>query len=647
MRIEAIFSQGVPQARVRLNVDGRDWIARLQRVDGDEMGFRSWVGDIEGIPYSHVVFTERDGTVSGLINAVSSTYRIRTAEAGTYLLERMAADSSRRDSEPLVGTPRAEAALLDRLEAPADTASTIDVLMLYTPNARAQAGGVSQIQAMASQVISDSNTIFGRSNVTTRLRLAGTAEFALTEASSMASDLNQLTDSTTSHAMRDTYRADLVQLLESSPDVTVCGLGWLLTSLSSTNFDAYSVVDVDCVPQYSPTHEMGHNMGSHHAPEDGASGALFTYSYGYKDPAHGFRTVMASSCTNGTCPRIANFSNPGIFNNGYVTGTNNQNNSLSINNAALTVANWRQSAASGGSGGGTGGGSSTGGSTGVWTTSITALVNTVTATWPVPPNGFVPTGYQVEIVNSASNSTVAIVNVGTSMFYSTTLANGSYVLRVRALGSAGVGATTTDASFTIGPPVANIAPLAPRDLRFDLTGGRVTLSWNVSAATAPWSSFIVDVGTASSLSNLGSYDTGSPLRQLVAPQPLPGVYFVRVRARNSFGVSDPSNEVLVYIPGQVSSACSGPPVPPVGLNSTVVGSFVTLSWTYGVGPQPVSGYRLDVGSAPGLSNLLQYPIGPATVFSGNASSGAYFARVLAVNACGVSGPSNEVAVTIP
>ena len=66
----------------------------------------------------------------------------------------------------------------------------------------------------------------------------------------------------------------------------------------------------------------------------------------------------------------------------------------------------------------------------------------------------------------------------------------------------------------VGP--ANIAPLAPRDLRFDLTGGRVTLSWNVSAATAPWSSFIVDVGTASSLSNLGSYDTGSPLRQLVA-----------------------------------------------------------------------------------------------------------------------------------
>ena len=248
MRIDALFSQGVPQARVQLNVDGRDWIARLQRVDSDAVGFRSWVGDIEGIPYSHVVFTERDGTVSGLINAVSSTYRIRTAEAGTYLLERMAADTPRGETRSRWSERRAPKPLRNDRKLWPDTASTIDVLMLYTPNARVRAGGVSQIQATAVQVISDSNTIFGRSNVTTRLRLAGTAEFALTEASSMASDLNQLTDSTTSHAMRDTYRADLVQLLKSSPDMTVCGLGWLLTSLSSTNFDAYSVVDVDCVP---------------------------------------------------------------------------------------------------------------------------------------------------------------------------------------------------------------------------------------------------------------------------------------------------------------------------------------------------------------------------------------------------------------
>ena len=250
-------------------------------------------------------------------------------------------------------------------------------------------------------------------------------------------------------------------------------------------------------------------MGSHHAPEDGASGALFTYSYGYKDPARGFRTVMASACSSGSCPRIANFSNPGIFNNGYTYRQPTQNNTLSINNAALTVANWRQSAASGG--GTTGGGSSTGGATGIWATSITALVNTVTATWPVPPNGFVPTGYQVEIVNTTTNATVAIVNVA-HVDVLQHVARQRLLRAARARARRGRRRRDDDgrASFLIGPPVANIPPLAPENLRFDLTGGRVTLTWNVSAATAPWSSFIVDVGTASSLSNLGSYRHADP-----------------------------------------------------------------------------------------------------------------------------------------
>ena len=42
---------------------------------------RAWVGSIEGIPYSHVSFTERDGVVSGLINAVSESYAVQTTDA--------------------------------------------------------------------------------------------------------------------------------------------------------------------------------------------------------------------------------------------------------------------------------------------------------------------------------------------------------------------------------------------------------------------------------------------------------------------------------------------------------------------------------------------------------------------------------------
>ena len=96
--------------------------------------------------------------------------------------------------------------------------------MLYTPNARTRVGGLSQIQAIAAQVISDSNTAFGRSGVATRFRLAASSELAVTESSSMSSDLNAVTNSTVARGLRDQFRADLVQLLVDSPDLSSCGI---------------------------------------------------------------------------------------------------------------------------------------------------------------------------------------------------------------------------------------------------------------------------------------------------------------------------------------------------------------------------------------------------------------------------------------
>ena len=175
----------------------------------------------------------------------------------------------------------------------------------------------------------------------------------------------------------------------------------------------------------------------------------------------------------------------------------------------------------------------------------------------------------------------------------------------------------------------------------------MTLTWNVSIDTPAFSSFTIDVGTAPSLSNLGSFDTGSTALRLVTPQPLPGIYFVRVRAQNAFGSSPASNEVIVNLIGSSASSCSQPPAAPVGFNGTVAGSFVTVTWTNPLTTSPVSGYRLEVGSLPGLSNLLQYSLGTDTVFGGVAPPGIYYARVRAVNACGQSGPSNEVTVVVP
>lgn len=82
-------------------------------------------------------------------------------------------------------------------------------------------------------------------------------------------------------------------------------------------------------------------MSSHHATDDAGTGeAAFPYSYGYKDPASVFRTVMATGCA---CPRVLHFSNPQVNYLGRVTGTGLQDNAQSINNVRNIVANFRVS----------------------------------------------------------------------------------------------------------------------------------------------------------------------------------------------------------------------------------------------------------------------------------------------------------------
>jgi hypothetical protein len=47
-------------------------------------------------------------------------------------------------------------------------------------------------------------------------------------------------------------------------------------------------------------------------------------------------------------------------------------------------------------------------------------------------------------------------------------------------------------------------------------------------------------------SNLASFETGNASTSLTAMAP-PGIYFIRVRARNACGTSGPSNEVSATV----------------------------------------------------------------------------------------------------
>lgn len=89
------------------------------------------------------------------------------------------------------------------------------------------------------------------------------------------------------------------------------------------------------------------------------------------------------------------------------------------------------------------------------------------------------------------------------------------------------------------------------------------------------------------------------------------------------------------------------PNPPSNLIAVVEtrlpSDLVRLMWEAPQGPIPATGYIVEIGTAPGGTNVLVQEIGAgATVFTSSLSPGSYFARVRALNGSAASTPSNEV-----
>ena len=179
------------------------------------------------------------------------------------------------------------------------------------------------------------------------------------------------------------------------------------------------------------------------------------------------------------------------------------------------------------------------------------------------------------------------------------------------------------------------APAAPQ-LTVAANGATLRGSWERMPGAM---SYRLEVGTVPGLANVLDVDVGDVDHvEGVAP---PGVYFLRVRAVNSHGVSPPSAEVSVTTGN--ATACVTAPPPPAGYTAQTGGLTAAFAWTSSLA---ATSYLLEVGSSPGLANLLVAGVGNGTTFQATAPAGAYYTRLRAVNACGSSSPSVEVPVVL-
>jgi hypothetical protein len=88
---------------------------------------------------------------------------------------------------------------------------------------------------------------------------------------------------------------------------------------------------------------------------------------------------------------------------------------------------------------------------------------------------------------------------------------------------------------------ACVPPAAPTGLTVHVDFTTVTLRWNPSGSAT---SYVIEVGSSAGQTDRLVTDTGAASTTFTKTVP-PGLYYVRVRARNRCGTSDPSGEITV------------------------------------------------------------------------------------------------------
>jgi hypothetical protein len=178
-------------------------------------------------------------------------------------------------------------------------------------------------------------------------------------------------------------------------------------------------------------------------------------------------------------------------------------------------------------------------------------------------------------------------------------------------------------------------PSAPGNLVASVNGLFVTLAWEPSSNSP--TEYILQAGFAPGETAIQvALGPGATSFNGTAG---PGTYYVRVVARNSDGISAPSNEVTVVL----STGCVAPSRP-LNLRAIVRGTEAFVFWRQPLSGR-VGGYLLQAGTAPGQT-FTQFTT-PVPALNANVASGTYFVRVIATSPCGNSPASNEIELSFP
>jgi hypothetical protein len=401
---ENLMAEPDEEHQLILNVfEGLEYTLIIKKIEKNRSGSYSWYGQLKDIPRSQVVLVINEGKVFGNISKANFSYQIRHISEESHAIYEIDPSKFPPTSEPIIPNiePKPSSGV-DPLESlmkqmglhisgtdtnidshisgtnvqnggdefvssnqflpnssssngststpqiQADDGTVVDVLVVWTAEARIAAGGASAISSLIDLATSETNAAYANSGVNHTIRIVGRQETSYSETGfSFSGFLSAAQGGSFDglHALRDSTGADLVVVLVDG-DNSLCGLGYLMTTVSSSFAPfGYSVTATNCATgNYTFGHEIGHNMAARHdRANDNTDGSPFNYNHGYVDNTNSFKTIMG---TGGTT-RIQYFSNSIVLFNGAATGVADGNalaadNRLTFNNTAFTVSNFRQ-----------------------------------------------------------------------------------------------------------------------------------------------------------------------------------------------------------------------------------------------------------------------------------------------------------------
>jgi hypothetical protein len=269
-------------------------------------------------------------------------------------------------------------------------------------------------------------------------------------------------------------------------------------------------------------------------------------------------------------------------------------------------------------------------------TSMTSAIadSRVTLSWSPGSGGTPATEYLLYVSTTPwGQDVVDGSSVGNELTVAGDLPTGRYYARVRARNGAGTSTSSNQVSFIVGKTLAS-----PTGFDATWSGTTATLTWKAPAADSledTPTGYVLEAGTNPGLSDVGAANVGNVTSY--SAEVTAGTYYVRVRSVNALGSSHVTADIALVAPG-------APPAPSALADTSTPGEgTVRLRWAAPDGAPP-TGYIVEAGSEPGLSDLARLPVTSLTEFSTEAPAGTYYVRVRAVNERGAGPASNEIIV---